>query len=110
MIRQLHYGLNVSVLVGDDWHIDHCFDYIRQSVLCSADITPENTDTDRGASGFGVPHNCRNPNGISNFIEKYSRTKYDRQNGRTEKWAICDEYLHIVKLSSVVWYVQGEIC
>jgi len=51
-------------------HIIHCFDYIRQSLMCSGDMTLEHsrepplgekrTDTD----GWGVKHQCKDWNAM----------------------------------------------
>ena len=46
-------------------HLQHCMNYIRQMVLCGADLTLEPTEFDEmdgrsGATGVGVTHTCRN--------------------------------------------------
>ncbi|KAE8385346.1 hypothetical protein BDV23DRAFT_188304 [Aspergillus alliaceus] len=46
-------------------HIAHCLDYLRQSVMCSGDVTLEPPDEkpEKGKSplqGWGVKHVCRN--------------------------------------------------
>ena len=43
-------------------HVYHCYDYLRQSILCQADLTLEwasyvNTSH---IDGYGPPHQCRN--------------------------------------------------
>ena len=45
-------------------HVHHCFDYIRQNVMCNADLTLEwpRTESDgiRSAfDGWGIPHQCK---------------------------------------------------
>ncbi|KAF2469428.1 uncharacterized protein BDR25DRAFT_157868, partial [Lindgomyces ingoldianus] len=45
-------------------HWTHCFDYLRQVLMCSADVTLENLKTDGGAflgavDGWGTQHMCR---------------------------------------------------
>jgi hypothetical protein len=44
-------------------HIQHCLDYLRQSLMCHADTTLEPDDVGiNGAHGFGVRHNCKDWN------------------------------------------------
>lgn len=44
-------------------HIDHCFDSLRQSIMCAADISPVpyNWVPSKGLAlgSLGVPHMCR---------------------------------------------------
>ncbi|KAH8669186.1 hypothetical protein BX600DRAFT_267825 [Xylariales sp. PMI_506] len=49
----------------DPWHIAHCFDYIRQSVMCSADVALEGKATTfpegvTGSDGWDAKHVCKN--------------------------------------------------
>lgn len=57
--------------VTDD-HIYHCFDYIRQAIMCHGDTTLEKARTVngklvRGVDGWGVEHECRNYEAISAY-------------------------------------------
>ena len=54
--------------IADD-HIYHCFDYIRQAIMCSGDTTLEKARTVdgkivRGVDGWGVEHECRDYDAI----------------------------------------------
>ncbi|KAL2067817.1 hypothetical protein VTL71DRAFT_15913 [Oculimacula yallundae] len=41
-------------------HIQHCLDYLRQSLMCHGDTTLEPDDPGiNGAHGFGPQHNCK---------------------------------------------------
>lgn len=41
-------------------HIEHCFAYLKQSILCAGDTTLEGPDkAGRGLHGWGVEHQCR---------------------------------------------------
>ncbi|KAI1258773.1 hypothetical protein F5Y18DRAFT_327458 [Xylariaceae sp. FL1019] len=41
-------------------HMQHCFDYIRQALMCAADATLEERDeTISGVKGWGTTHQCR---------------------------------------------------
>ncbi|KAK4206801.1 hypothetical protein QBC37DRAFT_300044, partial [Rhypophila decipiens] len=46
-------------------HVDHCFDYLRQAIMCSADMTLEKARVEpdghrRKVDGWGTTHQCRN--------------------------------------------------
>ena len=41
-------------------HIQHCLDYLRQSLMCHGDTTLEPDDVGiNGAHGFGIQHVCK---------------------------------------------------
>ncbi len=55
-----------------DEHIYHCFDYIRQKIMCNADTTVEKAKTVggkivRGVDGWGVAHECRSYDAIFEY-------------------------------------------
>lgn len=46
-------------------HVEHCFDYLRQSLMCYGDLTLEwpRTEPDgtrEAVDGWGIEHQCRN--------------------------------------------------
>lgn len=56
-------GERTFVNLPDD-HVSHCLDYIRQGVMCSADMTVEWPREERGGpssavDGWGVGHQCK---------------------------------------------------
>ncbi|KAF2205678.1 hypothetical protein GQ43DRAFT_459753 [Delitschia confertaspora ATCC 74209] len=58
-------------------HIAHCFDYLRQALMCNADTTVEwakvqsNGDR-RQVDGWGIPHKtCKDWNSVLGWMEKY---------------------------------------
>ncbi len=58
----LNFALHADQVADD--HIYHCFDYIRQAIMCSGDTTLEKGRTidgklTRGVDGWGVAHECR---------------------------------------------------
>jgi hypothetical protein len=58
-------------------HIDHCYDYLRQAVMCSADSTLEGEDkgSDLGSAatnGWGVIHMCRSWDKLVDFVESHN--------------------------------------
>ncbi|CAK7224558.1 hypothetical protein SCUCBS95973_005557 [Sporothrix curviconia] len=64
-----------------DKHICHCFDYLRQALLCHGDTTLEKArvvvdeqgvaHTVRGVDGWGVTHSCRDFGSIYAFAEAH---------------------------------------
>ena len=40
----------------------HCVDYVKQNILCQADITLEwrSESNPEHVGGYGIPHQCRN--------------------------------------------------
>lgn len=59
-------------------HLAHCFDYLRQGVMCAGDMTLEPafelTGEDagvQGVNGWGVEHQCRNYQTMYDFAEEH---------------------------------------
>lgn len=52
-------------------HLQHCMNYIRQMVLCGADLTHESAESE----GVGVTHTCRDWNAA-----------YETVNDNYERW------------------------
>lgn len=53
------------LLKSQEDHVYHCFDYIRQALMCNADLTVEWPRTEEDGSrvavdGWGVEHQCKN--------------------------------------------------
>jgi hypothetical protein len=54
-----------SALMHHGEHIGHCFDYIRQAIMCNADMTLEWAEVSpsgkviASVDGWGIPHTCR---------------------------------------------------
>lgn len=60
-------------------HMNHCFDYLRQSIACSGDMTMEwpRTEADGrrfAVDGWGIPHECKN---WGNIMEYMNETHFD---------------------------------
>ena len=58
-------------------HVLHCFDFIRQALMCYGDMTLEPwVDFDgvtlysRGSSGWGTTHKCRNFEELKGWVEE----------------------------------------
>lgn len=60
-LRQLHLSFFDSRLDGGHQkHAEHCFDYLRQGIICAGDSTLEGPDLGKSSlSGNGVVHRCR---------------------------------------------------
>ncbi|KAK4892447.1 hypothetical protein LTR27_009103 [Elasticomyces elasticus] len=60
---------------GND-HINHCFDFVRQALMCNADLTLEwpRSIQDEGKTGFvdgnNIPHQCKSWTEIYNWASR----------------------------------------
>ena len=53
-------------------HLDHCFDYLRQAIMCAADpaVEPARVEKDgsrRTVDGWGAQHQCRSWDKLFDF-------------------------------------------
>ncbi|OJJ69563.1 hypothetical protein ASPBRDRAFT_281550 [Aspergillus brasiliensis CBS 101740] len=58
---------------GDDlWHVDHCFDYLRQSIQCCSDTALEGQGEMKapGTDGSGGVHICKDYESIRVWAEQ----------------------------------------
>ncbi|EKG13614.1 Major facilitator superfamily [Macrophomina phaseolina MS6] len=54
-------------------HTNHCFDYLRQAILCNGDMTLEGRtelDNTKGTDGYGHTHVCRSYNELVQWAEE----------------------------------------
>ncbi|KAF2658525.1 hypothetical protein K491DRAFT_592800 [Lophiostoma macrostomum CBS 122681] len=57
---------------SDMSHMRHCFDYIRQSLMCAADSTLEPVDPVLGGvTGWNVTRRCRSYTDLKKWAEKH---------------------------------------
>ena len=54
-------------------HLAHCFDYLRQGLMCNADMALEWPRTEEdgkrfAVDGWGIPHECRNWDEVWGFM------------------------------------------
>lgn len=56
----------------DPPHIVHCFDYLRQSLMCAADTNLEVLDKNRKTNGWGREKKCRDYWSVVEFAERYA--------------------------------------
>ncbi|EPE31734.1 hypothetical protein GLAREA_12490 [Glarea lozoyensis ATCC 20868] len=71
-------GLNDSKLESFDngidryAHIGHCFEYLRNAIMCSADSSLEPFEVpDNGFPGMGFPRQCRDYEKLKEWAEKW---------------------------------------
>jgi hypothetical protein len=56
------------------WHMIHCFDYMRQAIMCSADMSLEGLETtfpdhNGGSDGWDSKHVCKDPKAVRGWLE-----------------------------------------
>jgi len=56
-------------------HLYHCFDYLRQSLMCCGDMAMEWPRTEENGEryvvdGWNIPHECKSRNGIEEYMRK----------------------------------------
>jgi hypothetical protein len=54
----------------NDMHASHCFEYLRNQILCMADMTLEGSESVLDATGDGQPHMCRDRGDAIKWIEE----------------------------------------
>ncbi|KAK4444362.1 hypothetical protein QBC34DRAFT_498378 [Podospora aff. communis PSN243] len=76
-IRKHYVALqsNTPIVDSVDNHVDHCFDYLRQAIMCSADMTLEKARVDpdghrRRVDGWGTMHKCRDWGRVREIVEE----------------------------------------
>lgn len=54
-------------------HLMHCWDYLRQGIMCNADTTLEwiTPPDESGSTGWGYQHTCRNFQQVFEWAEKH---------------------------------------
>jgi len=83
-IVQTYSGLKSGHELPDDhhWHMIHCFSYLRQAILCSADTALEGHETtfpdhNGGSDGWDSKHVCKDYSQVKKYLE--SVRAYDDQ-------------------------------
>jgi hypothetical protein len=62
-----------EALIDIDFHVQHCFEYLRQSIMCSGDMALEGDQTTfpegfTGSDGWDAKHVCRDWNQIYDHL------------------------------------------
>jgi hypothetical protein len=73
-------------LIEMPWHINHCFEYMRQAIMCAGDVALEGAATafpedpvtgDRGGSdGWDAKHVCKDYGQIYDYLERETINPY----------------------------------
>ncbi|KAI0019417.1 hypothetical protein F4780DRAFT_780454 [Xylariomycetidae sp. FL0641] len=73
---QTYSGLSSGHEIPDDhhWHMIHCFDYLRQAIMCSGDMALEGLETtfpdhNGGSDGWDAKHVCRRWDDVIDYLE-----------------------------------------
>ncbi|TVY87276.1 Oxidase [Lachnellula willkommii] len=56
--------------IRNDFHAAHCFEYLRNQILCMADMTLEGSESLLDATGEGQAHMCRDREEANAWIEE----------------------------------------
>ncbi|GKT40990.1 oxidase ustYa [Colletotrichum spaethianum] len=75
-VVQTYSGLTSGHEIPDDhhWHMIHCFAYLRQTIMCSADLALEGLETtfpdhNGGSDGWDSKHVCKDYKQVKNYLE-----------------------------------------
>ncbi|KAL7946384.1 hypothetical protein V8C42DRAFT_352618 [Trichoderma barbatum] len=79
MFHQIHCLVTIrtafQTMNFDDHHLNHCFDYLRQAIMCTGDTTLEKVVADEKGvlkpdiDGWGTIHECKSWNMLYEFAE-----------------------------------------
>ncbi|CAJ2506774.1 Uu.00g079600.m01.CDS01 [Anthostomella pinea] len=63
-----------SRLPTETWHISHCFDYLRQGIMCAGDVALEGEQTTfprgfDGSDGWDAKHVCKDYNQVLDYLK-----------------------------------------
>lgn len=69
----LHGGEHLDSSTKQHEHVEHCFDYLRQALMCSADTTIEHAMVEGNGNriqvdGWGATHKCKNWYSLWEFV------------------------------------------
>ena len=58
----------------NSWHVQHCFDYLRQGIMCCGDVALEGAETTfpeggGGSDGWDARHVCRDYDAVYDYLE-----------------------------------------
>lgn len=66
--------------VFDKWHMNHCIELLRQSLMCTPDLTLEVTNkTLGGVTGFGTEHICVDWGSLLEWVEDTEENAVDKK-------------------------------
>jgi hypothetical protein len=59
-------------------HAEHCFDYLRQAILCAADTTLEHVNPELYGFETSLPKKCRNVDQVAEWAAKWKTDRLPR--------------------------------
>ncbi|KAF2006041.1 hypothetical protein P154DRAFT_423196 [Amniculicola lignicola CBS 123094] len=75
-VVEVYSGLTSNTSLPEDhhWHMIHCFDYMRQAIMCSADLALEGLETtfpdhNGGSDGWDSKHVCKDYSKVKEYLE-----------------------------------------
>jgi hypothetical protein len=103
-IVETYSGLTSNTTLPEDhhWHMIHCFDYMRQAIMCSADMALEGLET------TFPDHN----GGSDGWDSKHSELKFNirREEKLLSLSTVCRDYSQVINyLESVRAYDDQQI-
>lgn len=88
MFHQFHclHTIRQAIIDRDVYgHAQHCLTYLRNTILCSADLTIEPQFEPGKVDGLGVNHQCRNWTAVYEWLDKnyeeyleYNATRHEK--------------------------------
>ncbi|KAK2061438.1 hypothetical protein LY76DRAFT_603285 [Colletotrichum caudatum] len=59
----------------EPWHLQHCFEYLRQAIMCAGDVALEGTQTTfppgwTGSDGWDAKHVCKDYKQVYDYLDK----------------------------------------
>lgn len=72
-----HHGGHTRRAEDHSWHLGHCFDYIRQGIMCCGDTALEGAATmfpegKEGSDGWNTLHVCKDYSEVKEWVEDMS--------------------------------------
>jgi hypothetical protein len=75
----MHHGKR-NVFANES-HVDHCFDYLRQAIMCAGDLSLEHSvvPDEFGFNGWGTAHQCAD---WETMWDIATQRRYDQSTGQ----------------------------
>jgi len=75
-LRRIYYSTGddlqeIDFRINREEHVEHCFEYLGQSIQCSADSTLEPAGLVEGFLGWGFKKECKNLEYLMGWAEKW---------------------------------------
>lgn len=74
--RESAHPIKSESLIGFPLHISHCFDYLRQALLCAADSNLEPLDPKLYGAHTAIPKTCRDISKVADWANKWASPRF----------------------------------